>query len=162
MEDIQTLYQKNYYRLFLLAKKITKSDEESEDVVSEVFFRFLICKSSIKNVDSYLSWMTKNVSIEFLRRKDKIYLQNQYDISENDLVDNNDPYEEPDKIKAEVLAAIESLPGLRKKVMKLYLAGVNKREISSILNINYQTVKNYRYRSLAQLKEILKPMLSKM
>ena len=148
-----------YFRsLCYFARNILHHTHDAEDLVQECFAKLWHKHSSLNNPSSIRNFLystVRNACIDLLRKK-KQYV-NSCNFEESITEDPQTVYEDT-LIKAEVLREIyksmESLPARMKEVFQLYyLQGKNDREISELLNISPNTVRNQRTRALAWLRK---------
>ncbi len=143
--------------MFNVGYRITKSEEDAEDVLQEAFI------SAFRNLDNYRgdatfgAWLKRivvNKAINALnkRKHELIPDVEQWDVAEEDSVTE---YRE-DLTVERVKKAIEKLPDGYRTVLSLYLLeGYDHQEIGEIMGISESTSKSQLNRAKARLKEIL-------
>jgi len=157
--------QEAHYRLYKLYSKamynvglrITRSEEEAEDVLQEAFI------NAFKNIDSYRgdatfgAWLKRivvNKAINAVKRKklDPIPDDDRWDVAEEE-----SPSEYGDSLTVDrVKRCIEELPDGYRTVVSLYLLeGYDHQEIGEIMGISESTSKSQLNRAKARLKELL-------
>ncbi len=151
------LYKLYSKAMFNVGYRITKSEEDAEDVLQEAFI------SAFRNLDNYRgdatfgAWLKRivvNKAINALnkRKHELIPDVEQWDVAEEDSVTE---YRE-DLTVERVKKAIEKLPDGYRTVLSLYLLeGYDHQEIGEIMGISESTSKSQLNRAKARLKEIL-------
>lgn len=148
------LYSKAMYNVGL---RITRSEDEAEDVLQEAFI------NAFRNIDSYRgdatfgAWLKRivvNKAINAVNRKkhDPIPDDDRWDVAE----------EEPEVEYGEGLTVdrvkrcIEELPDGYRTVLSLYLLeGYDHQEIAEIMGITESTSKSQLNRAKSRLRELL-------
>lgn len=152
------LYKLYSKAMFNVGYRITKSEEDAEDVLQEAFI------SAFRNLDNYRgdatfgAWLKRivvNKAINALNKRKHELIPDgdeQWDVAEEDSVTE---YRE-DLTVERVKKAIEKLPDGYRTVLSLYLLeGYDHQEIGEILGISESTSKSQLNRAKAKLKEIL-------
>lgn len=142
----------------------------AEDVEQEVSIRLLNLIQSdreIDNISSYIYKIAANVIIDLARK-------NQRHTNETSMPDEKDeddyrteleseqfsPEQQlsNEKMMADVLSAIESLPESRRIAVKLRLQGFSIKEISKMTGWSFYKAENLSKRAMAALKDKLKEL----
>ncbi len=149
------LYAKAMYNV---GYRITRSEEEAQDVLQEAFI------SAFRNLDRYRgestfgAWLKRivvNKAINVLHKKkmEPIPEHHAWDVAEEDVVTD---YKEQLTIER-VKRGIEQLPDGYRSVLSLYLLeGYDHQEIAEIMGITESTSKSQLNRAKSKLREILK------
>lgn len=153
---------RSYAELFL-------NEEESEDVVQDVFLNVWLRKEGLddsQSLQGYLLRSVYNSSLNILKKKGR---SNDYrSVYEQEIEEIGYKYYDPDAndvirklynldLRAEINAAINSLPARCREVFTLsYLHDMPSKEISLQLGISLSTVDNHIYSALKLLREKLK------
>lgn len=153
---------RSYAELFL-------DEEESEDVVQDVFLNVWLRKEGLDDslsLQGYLLRSVYNSSLNILKKKGR---SNDYrSMYEQEIEEIGYKYYDPDTndvirklynqdLRAEINAAINSLPARCREVFTLsYLHDMPSKEISLQLGISLSTVDNHIYSALKLLREKLK------
>ncbi|HEX6891421.1 MAG TPA: RNA polymerase sigma factor [Chryseolinea sp.] len=148
------LYSKAMYNVGL---RITRSEEEAEDVLQEAFI------NAFRNIDSYRgdatfgAWLKRivvNKAINAVSRKkhDPIPDDDRWDIAEDE-----PPADYGDGLTVDrVKRCMEELPDGYRTVLSLYLLeGYDHQEIGEIMGISESTSKSQLNRAKARLRELL-------
>lgn len=156
-DRIYKIYSK---RLYLYSLQFTKSQEESEEIVHDVFVRLWTNREKIRQEEtlrSLLFIMTKNYLINAFRSKVNQPVYEEYinykdKLAVNDTEDNL-LYEEFHK---KFVEALKSLPLTQQKVITLSkIKQLSNKEIAQQLSLSEQTVKNQLSVGLKALKQKL-------
>jgi RNA polymerase sigma-70 factor (family 1) len=147
----------NHYRIPALkfCISILKDEEESENMVHEVFIKIWERRTQIKpelNFHSYLFTCLRNMAFDHLKKVEKNhylrqrYLENMDAVAEEEL--------EYKEIKVRTLGkALDALSEKRKQILKLNVEeGKSYQEIAELMSISKNTVKN----QLVKAKQFLR------
>jgi RNA polymerase sigma-70 factor (ECF subfamily) len=149
----ETIYRQHYAKMYRLAKMMLYDNDESKDVVSEVFTRLLRggLYPDDDKMEGYLMTSVRNRCRDVLSHKsmrervEKLYFEEQ---KRNSLVVANG-----DDRMEEVLLFISSLAPLSQKIFRLrYLRGMTYEEVAQAIGISKVTVYNHLSQSLQQMK----------
>ena len=154
-QGIEELYCKYKKVVYSIAFSISKNKEDSEDVVQSIFtkiYEMNIDKLPRNNYASWLYSITKNETINFLKKKKKdILIDKIYEISDN----NNELNQVIDNI--EFNRVIKKLNYKEKEAITLYyLFEFTTKEISKILKEPENTIKSRISRAKGKLKKYIK------
>ncbi len=156
MIAFDALYKNYSKKLFNFAYSILKSQEESENIVQDVFLKLWESRAKVEkdsSVKSYLFSIAYNSTISILRKK----------IKNNEFIEYlkslQEPYEEPaliyeykeltDKLHNIVL----QLPLRQKEIYILHKEeGLTYQDIAEKLNISINTVENHMSRALKTVR----------
>lgn len=150
-EEISKFFELVYtkYRglvVFVIAKFV-QDDDVVKDLVHDVFVHFFENASNVKtNIKSYLTSTAKNISLNYLRKKQKEteFDENLYIINEKN---TNPSYQEI------IAYLLKYLNDEELKIMLLHLVDdYTFKEISERLNLKENTVKSIYFRALKKLK----------
>lgn len=153
-ETFEKLYNKCNKLVYGIAFSILKNKQDAEDIVQIVFTKiYSIDKSKLpsKNEASWIYSMTKNETINLLKKKDTyINLDDIYEIEDS----NNEISKTIDKESYNKL--ISGLSDKEKEIISLkVLANLSFDEIAEILKTPTGTVKWKYYKSIHTLKILL-------
>lgn len=156
-ERIYQLYAK---RLFAYCMQFTKSQEESEEIVQDVFMRLWTNRTKIRQENtlrSLLFIMTKHYLINAFRTKVNQPEFEEYVHYRNELsVDETSQHLEYEEFIAKFHAILKTLPETQQKVITLSkIEQLTNKEIAEKLSLSEQTVKNQLSLGLKFLKEKL-------
>lgn len=152
-------YQMYWEHLYAFAFKISGGDTQlSEMVVQDIFIYVWENRKDLKinNVKSYLLQATKFQVFKYYKQhnnKYTVYLEDQFD----EFITESGSHKEIHAVYELLETAINTLPPKRKEVILLNkLKGKSISEISLLLNIAPQTVKNQLNLGMKELKMKLK------
>ena len=154
------LYQMYAKRLYAYCLQFTKSVEESEDIVQDVFIKLWTSREKIKQDDtlrSLLFIMAKHHLINAYRTRllQPVY-EDYLEYTEALSVDDTHHKVEYDEFVRQVRKAIETLPATQQKVIALSrFQQLSNKEIANKLSLSEQTVKNQLSLGIKSLKEKL-------
>lgn len=142
------LFERHRAKVYFVAQKLLKSDNESKDVLQEVFTTIWLNRESLQEVENftaYLHTMVRNNIYSKLRRK-KTEIKVIRSIQEN-IADTDSSTEESIKLRdlqATISLAARSLTPQQKHVFHLSrTAGFSHDEIATQLKISKETVKKH-------------------
>lgn len=151
--QIEFILQKYSKMVYRLAYVRTKNRADAEDLLQEVFIRFLKCNMQFNNYEHCKAWLirttincSKNLLTSAWFRK-TIFLE-----------DNLENYEDGAEVgKSDVFYAVLELPVKYRVVVHLYYyEDLSVAEIGTMLNRKEATVKTQLYRARELLKKKLK------
>lgn len=156
--SFEQLFKKYRPRLIFFAWQIVRDEFEAEDIVSEVFLKYLFKGNIYECEDAKMGFLyrcTKNECIDFLRSKKIKEREREKTLK---VVDDNVDYLlnhiERKELIVKVRHIIETLPPVCKQVITLsYLKGLNRQEIAQTLNLSSRTVRNHKSRGLRWIRE---------
>lgn len=153
-QGIEDLYNKYKKIVYAIAFTISKNNTDAEDIVQIVFTKIYEIDESKLPINKQSSWLysiTKNETINFLKKKkNDIPLDKIYEISD----DNRDLDKVIDNIEFNRL--ISKLNEKEKEIVSLkILSNFSFEEISNLLNEPIGTIKWRYYKSIYSLKAIL-------
>lgn len=154
------IYQLYAKRLFAYSLQFTKSQEESEEIVQDVFMRLWTNRTKIRQEDtlrSLLFIMTKHYLINAFRTKINQPEYEEYINYKNELsVDETSQHLEYEEFVAMFHSILKTLPETQQKVITLSkIEQLTNKEIAEKLSLSEQTVKNQLSLGLKTLKDKL-------
>jgi RNA polymerase sigma-70 factor (ECF subfamily) len=151
------LYKKYCKRIYKFGYSILKSQEETENLVQEVFLHLWENRHKVEkdsSVKSYIFTITYNSAISIIRKKssEAKFIEYVKSLQEN--------YEEPVDIELEYneLAdrldeIVNTLPLRQKEVYLLHrVEGLKYKEIAERLNLSVNTIENHMARALKTIR----------
>ena len=159
------LFRRYYDLLFQYGNKICSDKELLEDAIQELFVEVWHKKSkqSLQSVKAYFLQALKFKLYKSFRSRKFNY---NIDSSENDVFElSHETFvinKEDESEKAEnILSAINSLSARQKEViyLKIY-KGLSYEEVSTIMNVNYQVVRNLLCQALKALRKLVHPLFA--
>jgi len=154
------IYQMYAKRLFAYSLQFTKSAEESEEIVHDVFVKLWTNRQKIKQEDtlrSLLFIMTKHLLINAFRTKVNQPIYEEYvNYKEAISIDDTLHRLEYEEFVEKVTMAMQKLPATQQKVITLSrMQQLSNKEIAEKLSLSEQTVKNQLSVGLKALKQYL-------
>ncbi|MCE5347205.1 MAG: RNA polymerase sigma-70 factor [Bacteroidales bacterium] len=160
MFAFDTLYKNYSKKLYKFAYSILKSQEESENIVQEVFLKLWESRNRIEkdsSVKSYLFSIAYNSTITVIRKKAKDTQFIEY------LKSLQEVYEEPDleyeykELTEKLHDIVYQLPERQKEVYVLHQEmGLTYKDIAEKLHISVNTVENHMSRALKTIRCYMK------
>lgn len=155
--EIQNLFRTHYTQMYRLAMTILYDEDESKDVVSEVFARLLDNDITLRQdtAEAYLMRATRNQCSNVLKRKQ---------VRERFLRLFSDEATQPaiaegERLRMEELMRFvhEQLPPLSQQVFRLrYQQEMTCQEVADALGISRQTVHAHLQQSIAKIRTFFK------
>ena len=153
-QEFERIFRQYYGGMFRLARKMLGDDQESKDVVSDVFAQLLKRHTDLHSdtLQGYLLTSVRNRCINLLVHKQKeqaaiVDLQTEDGQTEQEQLDTLHRYID------------EHMPELTQRILRLrYQQGLKYREIADALNISEVTVFNHLSQSLKELKDYFKSL----
>jgi RNA polymerase sigma-70 factor, ECF subfamily len=154
------IYKKYSKRLYRFGFSILKSQEETENLIQDVFLRLWETRNKIEkdsSIKSYIFTITYHSAISIVRKKAKEskfieYLRSIQEMNEEPLnveLEYNELTNKLDDI-------INGLPPRQKEVYILHsVEGLKYIEIAERLNISVNTIENHMSRALKTIREKL-------
>lgn len=137
--------------LFTYLVKITKDQDIASDVVQEIFTQLWLTRESLREVESFRSWLfviSRHHAVRMLKSIDREYKKREewYQITQTvaDGMEAQDEASLKDAYDILVKSAVDRLPPQQKKVWMLArLEGRKYAEIAEEMQISRETVKKY-------------------
>lgn len=156
-ETFNRLFRLHHASLCYYAERITKSKDNAEDAVGEVFLKCWTSALQFNNEDHarfFLYRAVKNASMNKLRTDLRVANKHQMALPyAEDTEESHLDRLVRSEVLREIYQEIETLPPQEKKVILLSLEeGKKLKDIADQLNLSLQTVKNCRSRAIARLR----------
>ena len=157
---INGLYEAYSRRLFNFAFSYLKTDEDSLDVVQDVFISLWKKRYDLKedtNLEAYLFTVTKNSVISIFRKKisEKVYLEHLQQVA---VLFHNDNEEQYDYqiLSEKIQELVGKLPEHRKRIFQMSKEnGMSNKAIAEELNISVKTVEDHMTKARRFIKSHL-------
>jgi len=157
-EAFTAIYNRFYSKVYYFVRRFIAEREDAEDITADVFVKLWHLRANlhtIKNIEAFLYITARNTSLDFLRHiqrrnlRQKELIQALLQEPEEGMLD--------EEVKPLVLQAIheeiEKLPRSCRTVFKMsYIDGMSNSEIAEALNINNQSVRNFKLRAVKLLR----------
>lgn len=148
--------------LYGLARRLTGSPTDAEDLVQDTYARALGAWDSFTpgtNVRAWLYRILRNAHIDLLRRRRLDPLGGRLDAEASagpEFLDRLGPATEPDQLRhlrvSEIEAVLRSLPEDARTVILLDLEGLTETEVADVMTCSVGTVKSRLSRARATLR----------
>ena len=145
-QEFEQIFRRHYDGMFRLARRMLGSDEESKDVVSDVFAQLLNSHADLRSdtLQGFLLTSVRNRCVNLLVHKQREQVVQvelrplQQETALHHYIDTE-------------------LPPLSQQILRLrYQQGMKYREIAETLKVSEVTVHNHLSQSLKQMKEHFK------
>ena len=155
--EIQNLFKAHYTQMYRLAATILYDEDESKDVVSEVFARLLDRDVALQQdtAEAYLMRATRNQCRNVLERKqvrERFLRLFSAEAAEPAIADS-------ERLRMEELMRFvhAQLPPLSQQVFRLrYLQEMTCQEVADTLGVSRQTVHAHLQQSIAKIRTFFK------
>lgn len=141
--SLKVIYDNYGHVIYSYALSIIKCESLAKDICQDVFIKIWNNSSKYKNNSNHKSWImtiTRNTSIDYLRRYSRSDILNEFNI-----VDSNDVIEDINQ-KIYIKEALESLNDEEREIVVLHtISDLTFKHIGEILNKPIGTV-TWRYR----------------
>lgn len=160
---LQMLYNHYYKAMVNYAFQLTQDQEESKDIVQDVFFNLWeksknMCFENISQLKVYLYNSVRFQCISYLRHQ-QVVNNHQKQIIEHTKEMSLDADKEEKLYKEEVyrqlFLEIENLPVRQREIFMEIMKGKKNHEIAAALKISVNTVKSHRLKGMQTLKKKL-------
>ncbi len=157
LPSLESLFKEYYDRLVFFSFQIVHDRYQAQDIAQEAFIKYWAERETVSAymgaVKSYLYASVRNASLNAVRHNKVVqgYMesQDQEEADESNIMEAMITAE----ILAEIHQAIESLPGVYRKICTLsYLEGMNNQKISEELGISVNTIKKQKQKVLQLLR----------
>ena len=155
-KDIEQMFRRYYEKMYNLARYILSDDDESKDVVSEVFTQILVDNIVLlpESEEGYLIRSVRNRCLNLIAHKsvkEKVV---------KTLLDDADVIlsEETDERLEQLMLLIDNLePPIRKLIFRLrYLQDMSYQEIADKVKVSKVTVFNHLSKAMDWIREHFK------
>ncbi len=161
---IDHIYYKYHKRIYAFALSLLKVDDDSQDIVHEVFVKLWNHRHELESdtkIESLIFTITRNVVLSLFRKqatenKYRNHIINEIERERETGEQNTENLLDYNLLKEKIDILVNKLPSKSRHVYILSRdQGLTNREISEKLNIAEKTVENHITRSLAFLKKHL-------
>jgi RNA polymerase sigma-70 factor (ECF subfamily) len=159
--SVAALFTQHHERVFRVARRITGSAEDAEDVLQTVFLRIMRREEPPLRADdaaNYLHRAATNAALDLLRRRKAARSEPIEDAERfRDHEPGPDVLHEGAEIRDKVRAALATLnPRAAEIFVMRYFDGYGNREIARLLNTSWSTIAVTLHRTRAKLQKDLK------
>lgn len=164
-EALNKLFRIHYGSLIDYGIRLVSDKEAAKDGIQKLFLKLWNNRNSIGTPDSVKVYLIVSYRRILLRgkeqklnryRRNQEYLESVFDVtfSKEELIVQNEIVAQK---KDELVKGINQLSSRQKETLFLkYFHGLTNKEISEVIGINNQSVKNNLYRALKNIKGIVK------
>ena len=167
-ELLNNVYDEYNRYIYHLCLKLTRNQNEAEDLMQEVWVKVVRYEQSVAEVDHVKAWLTTITMNTFRDRYRKNVRRSKYMMSQPeqldvpilDLVPNQEVSTEEMIEKTEITKIVQEKMGqldsiYQKTLWFFYVDQLSLAEISELMKVSIGTVKSRLFRAKARLKEIL-------
>lgn len=155
------LYEAFFDRLYIYGCNIVHDETYVKDAIQEIFLKLLQRDREtldIQNISSYLFVALRNYlrkelyARENKRRHQERFLEGQPLTEETTPLDLN--FQGEGSFVEIVKKEVNNLPARQREILFLrFFEGLDYKEISQIMSVNHQVVRNYAYRGMKKLRK---------
>ena len=150
------LYERFFGRVFGIAMRYTKNQEEAIDILNTAFLKVFTSLDKYEDNSNLAGWIAKivfNTAIDHVRRNTKYRQVMDFNVETDGSVGNDSL----DNLQAEDLyRLIQKLPASSRSVFNLYVIdGYKHKEISELLDISVGTSKWHLSNARKELQELI-------
>ncbi len=158
--DERVLFQKYYKDVFRACYYMLQNKYDAEDLCQDVFAKALSEDfRAIQNQKSWLLSIAMNMSRNYLKKKNRLLLKENFNFLSSKQFDNSQNIEQTIQInenKSELVDLMNKLPVRIRKVMVLkYVHDCKDREIAQILKIPEGTVKSRHFKGKKLMEKFI-------
>ncbi len=158
--DERVLFQTYYKDVFRACYYMLQNKYDAEDLCQDVFAKALSEDfRAIQNQKSWLLSIAMNMSRNYLKKKNRIFLKENFNFLSSIRFDNTQTTEQKIQLnenKSELVELMDKLPVRIRKVMVLkYVHDCKDREIAQILKIPEGTVKSRHSKGKKLIKNFI-------
>lgn len=148
-DSIDEILNKYATMVYRIAFSRTKSKFDADDILQEVFMKYMKYNIDYKSEEHRKAWLIKTTIHTSKTLLTSAWFKKTVAMPDNLLIEMEE--------KSEVYYAVLKLPTKYRTVIHLfYYEGLSIREISLLLDMKESTVKSHLHRARKSLKEILK------
>lgn len=152
MDSFREIYRENYQLLFSFAMKFLSDKSAAEDCLQTMFLNLLSSKHKLPVVNNVRAYLMKSIRNQILNSKRTkavefpLIADSEFDFKKKGLNEN---------IYKKLKVLIDKLsPRERELVYLKYFHGFRSTEISDLLEIEYQTVRNILSNAIKKMRKL--------
>ena len=156
--QVERLFKLHYRAMYRLASILLHDDDESKDIVHDVFAQLLAQQVELQEAtaQSYLLLSVRNRCMNVIRNH-KIHEQVQRYLLSTSELEYTSPEDFEHEIEVLKVGINELFPPICREVIHLHFAeGLSFREIAARLNVSETTIYKHLRNALDQLRQTLK------
>ncbi|NII23446.1 RNA polymerase sigma-70 factor [Pseudoflavitalea sp. X16] len=159
------IYKRFQGLLYVYACRITREENEAEDIVQEVFIYLWDKRTTLMLTDSLAGWLYQAVRYRFFDRLDRRKVRTDHQASLQDFLDQGaycpDEYLRERELAQLIEKGIAALPAKMQEIFALSRKEqLSHKEIASRLHLSEKTVKNQVHNALRILKTRISMLFS--
>jgi RNA polymerase sigma-70 factor (ECF subfamily) len=152
----KNLYERYFGRVFGIAMRYTKNQEEALDILNSAFLKVFTSLDKYEDNSNLAGWIAKivfNTAIDHVRRNTKYRQVMDFNVEAEHAVGN----ESLDRLQtADLYKLIQKLPASSRSVFNLYVIdGYKHKEISEMLDISVGTSKWHLSNARKELQDLI-------
>ena len=154
-EEIEILFRRHYGQMIRLAKRMLYDDEESRDVVSEVFATLIRADILPQNIEGYLMTSVRNRCVNLLEHKDvRAKFEQAYTLElKREGPEDDDNFAEQ-RLQQIMSYAKQHLTGQTLMVFRMrHIDGMKYQEIADQLGISRVMVYKHLAKAMSTIRE---------
>lgn len=160
VQAFDAIYKLYFKRLYSYCYQFTKSSQDAEEIVQDVFIRLWKIKENIRQEEtlkSLLFILSKHLLIDaYHKRVNSIVFEDYIEYDENTTTNEGQIKLEFDDFLSKLERSIQSLPATQQKVIKLSrFENKSIKEIAEGLSLSEQTVKNQLTLALKKIRSLI-------
>lgn len=157
----QLIFDRYRDKVYKVALLYLKTPALAEEVVQDIFLKLWFQRkhlTEVKSIESWLFILTRNLTINYLKKIAYEWTARQKYSSQNSLVENTTDHKVRNAEFQQLLAmAVHRLPEQQQKVYKMVREeGLSYQECAQRLSMSTLTVKTHMSRALASIRSYLK------
>lgn len=157
---LDELFRRHYANLCRVALRFVNNEQEAEDIVQELFVSIWEKREKqrddLESVGPYLRRATRNRSLNYLRDRKRIPVDDGEVPMTIPTPDQADAALEQEELRQQIHGAIDSLPERCRLVFVMSkIEDMSHKEIASSLDISQKTVENQMTRAYRYLRQLL-------
>ncbi len=160
---LSLIYLRHANALFDYGCKMTSDRDLVKDVIQDIFCTLLKNRQNLSETDSIQLYLFKAMKRKLVREIQKAYRLQSVDSEASIGFDlaflhgfDHTEFELSDRQKKELEEAVDSLTERQKEAIYLrFTRGLDYKEISMIMNLNYQSSRALIHRAITKLRDIL-------
>ena len=151
-EAFKILYEDLYKEMYRVAYYKLQNVEDAEDVVSEAVFDMYKGISKLKDLNAYRAWAMKILNVKCSIKIKEYYINRTEDIEEVDC-QSLENVETESVLRTDIKKALDILSDEEKTIVLCSaVSGMSSDEISTMTNLNSNTVRSKLSRALEKLR----------
>ena len=160
---LSLIYLRHANALFDYGCKMTSDRDLVKDAIQDIFCTLIRNRENLSGTDNIRLYLFKAMKRKLVREIQKTHRLQRVDSESGKVFDlaflhsfDHTEIELTDRQKKELVEAIDSLTARQKEAIYLrFTRGLDYKEISMIMNLNYQSSRALIHRAVAKLRDIL-------